>query len=235
MWGRREQRSAARSRPSWPGLVPAIHVLLEYSDVRRALAPGGAGASRLGLSRPTLYASLAGRSLRLPTVPGSGNNVTKPELGTKRICAGCNAKFYDLHKTPIVCPACEAVFTLPKPAPARPRRGFEPSPVAGAGRGRARERGGGVDRERGCRGHGSEDRRRHGRRCPAAGRDGRGLSAPRRLTRRHRRARRTPASSRRQLDDLVDAVGGVVDRHLHDGVPLLDDQSGGFGSLLRHV
>jgi len=54
--------------------------------------------------------------------------VSKPELGTKRICAGCNAKFYDLHKSPIVCPACEAVFTVPKPAPARPRRGFEPAP-----------------------------------------------------------------------------------------------------------
>jgi uncharacterized protein (TIGR02300 family) len=53
--------------------------------------------------------------------------VTKPELGTKRICAGCNAKFYDLHRTPIVCPTCEAVFVLPKPAPVRPpRRGFAP-------------------------------------------------------------------------------------------------------------
>ena len=40
--------------------------------------------------------------------------MTKPELGTKRICAGCGAKFYDLHKTPIVCPTCEAVFVLPK-------------------------------------------------------------------------------------------------------------------------
>jgi uncharacterized protein (TIGR02300 family) len=52
--------------------------------------------------------------------------VTKPELGTKRLCAGCNAKFYDLLKTPIVCPMCEAVFVVPKPAVSRPRRGFEP-------------------------------------------------------------------------------------------------------------
>ena len=36
--------------------------------------------------------------------------MSKPELGTKRLCAGCNAKFYDLLKTPIVCPTCEAVF-----------------------------------------------------------------------------------------------------------------------------
>jgi uncharacterized protein (TIGR02300 family) len=62
--------------------------------------------------------------------------VTKPELGTKRLCAGCNAKFYDLHKTPIVCPACQAVFELPKPAPVRGRRAAEaaaaPLPVVAA-------------------------------------------------------------------------------------------------------
>jgi uncharacterized protein (TIGR02300 family) len=62
--------------------------------------------------------------------------VTKPELGTKRLCAGCNAKFYDLHKTPIVCPACQAVFELPKPAPVRGRRAVEaavaPLPVVAA-------------------------------------------------------------------------------------------------------
>ena len=52
--------------------------------------------------------------------------MTKPVLGTKRLCAGCNAKFYDLLKSPIVCPTCEAVFVVPKPTPSRPRRGFEP-------------------------------------------------------------------------------------------------------------
>jgi uncharacterized protein (TIGR02300 family) len=61
-----------------------------------------------------------------------GNTVSKPELGTKRLCAGCNAKFYDLLKTPIVCPMCEAVFVVPKPAPSRPRRGFEPLPAIAA-------------------------------------------------------------------------------------------------------
>src|SRR5882757_7027790 len=59
-----------------------------------------------------------------------GNTVSKPVLGTKRLCAGCNAKFYDLLKTPIVCPMCEAVFVVPKPAPERPRRGYEPRPLA---------------------------------------------------------------------------------------------------------
>jgi len=36
--------------------------------------------------------------------------VAKPELGTKRLCASCGAKFYDLAKNPIVCPKCETVF-----------------------------------------------------------------------------------------------------------------------------
>jgi len=57
--------------------------------------------------------------------------VTRPELGTKRVCAGCNAKFYDLHKTPIVCPTCETVFVVPKPAPerSRPASSSRPAPV----------------------------------------------------------------------------------------------------------
>ncbi|HLN40689.1 MAG TPA: TIGR02300 family protein, partial [Xanthobacteraceae bacterium] len=32
--------------------------------------------------------------------------MAKPELGTKRLCASCSAKFYDLNKDPIHCPKC---------------------------------------------------------------------------------------------------------------------------------
>jgi uncharacterized protein (TIGR02300 family) len=39
--------------------------------------------------------------------------LAKPDLGTKRLCASCGAKFYDLSKTPIVCPKCETVFVVP--------------------------------------------------------------------------------------------------------------------------
>jgi uncharacterized protein (TIGR02300 family) len=39
--------------------------------------------------------------------------VAKPDFGTKRLCAGCGAKFYDLNKNPIVCPKCETVFVVP--------------------------------------------------------------------------------------------------------------------------
>jgi len=51
--------------------------------------------------------------------------VAKPDLGTKRLCAGCGAKFYDLNKTPIVCPKCETVFvpvvTAPRTRPEAPK------------------------------------------------------------------------------------------------------------------
>ena len=38
--------------------------------------------------------------------------MTKPELGTKRLCANCSAKFYDLNKDPIVCPKCDTVYVV---------------------------------------------------------------------------------------------------------------------------
>jgi uncharacterized protein (TIGR02300 family) len=36
--------------------------------------------------------------------------VAKPELGLKRQCMSCGAKFYDLNKDPAVCPKCGTVF-----------------------------------------------------------------------------------------------------------------------------
>ncbi len=32
--------------------------------------------------------------------------MAKPEWGTKRTCQKCEARFYDLKRTPIVCPKC---------------------------------------------------------------------------------------------------------------------------------
>jgi uncharacterized protein (TIGR02300 family) len=43
--------------------------------------------------------------------------VAKPELGTKRLCAGCGAKFYDLNKDPITCPKCGTVYEVAVVAP----------------------------------------------------------------------------------------------------------------------
>jgi uncharacterized protein (TIGR02300 family) len=36
--------------------------------------------------------------------------VAKAEWGLKRTCQSCNAKFYDMNRTPIVCPKCGAAF-----------------------------------------------------------------------------------------------------------------------------
>jgi uncharacterized protein (TIGR02300 family) len=36
--------------------------------------------------------------------------VAKPEWGMKRTCHHCGARFYDLRRSPIICPKCEAVF-----------------------------------------------------------------------------------------------------------------------------
>ena len=38
--------------------------------------------------------------------------MTKPELGTKRVCTSCSARYYDLNKPPIICPKCGAPFEV---------------------------------------------------------------------------------------------------------------------------
>jgi len=38
--------------------------------------------------------------------------VAKPELGTKRLCPNCGAKYYDLNHDPIVCPRCGTPFEV---------------------------------------------------------------------------------------------------------------------------
>jgi len=52
--------------------------------------------------------------------------VARPELGTKRLCANCGAKFYDLSKDPIVCPKCHTVRAL---VAASTRQRAEPAPA----------------------------------------------------------------------------------------------------------
>ncbi len=42
--------------------------------------------------------------------------MVKPEWGTKRLCLECGAKFYDMLRDPITCPACETVLK-PEPPP----------------------------------------------------------------------------------------------------------------------
>ena len=46
--------------------------------------------------------------------------MAKPEPETKRLCANCSAKFYDLNKDPIVCPKCQTVMELAAVSARRP-------------------------------------------------------------------------------------------------------------------
>ena len=57
--------------------------------------------------------------------------MAKPELGTKRLCGSCGAKFYDLSKDPIICPKCGTVFEIVVPV-AR-GRAAEAAALAAAG------------------------------------------------------------------------------------------------------
>jgi uncharacterized protein (TIGR02300 family) len=47
--------------------------------------------------------------------------VAKPELGSKRQCQNCGAKFFDLNRDPILCPKCGATFQPPVVARAAAR------------------------------------------------------------------------------------------------------------------
>ena len=46
--------------------------------------------------------------------------MVKAEWGTKRICLSCGARFYDMNREPIVCPACSTA--LDPVVQSRPRR-----------------------------------------------------------------------------------------------------------------
>lgn len=48
--------------------------------------------------------------------------MAKQELGIKRICPKCSAKFYDLNRNPAQCPACEHSFDPEIPLKKRGKR-----------------------------------------------------------------------------------------------------------------
>ncbi len=41
--------------------------------------------------------------------------MVKPELGLKRICVSCSTRFYDLSKSPAVCPKCGTEQPIEQP------------------------------------------------------------------------------------------------------------------------
>jgi len=55
-----------------------------------------------------------------PTAACGVCGVVKAEWGTKRICLNCGARFYDMNRDPIVCPACSTA--LDPVVQSRPRR-----------------------------------------------------------------------------------------------------------------
>jgi len=53
--------------------------------------------------------------------------LVKADLGTKRACPSCNARFYDLAKRPIECPKCG--FSYEPEALFKQRRNRAPEPA----------------------------------------------------------------------------------------------------------
>lgn len=49
--------------------------------------------------------------------------VLRPELGIKRTCVGCAARFYDMTRAPPTCPKCGAVQPADVPRPRYAGRG----------------------------------------------------------------------------------------------------------------
>ena len=45
--------------------------------------------------------------------------MAKHELGTKRVCVACATRFYDLTKSPPVCPKCGTEQPIEQPRPRR--------------------------------------------------------------------------------------------------------------------
>ena len=48
--------------------------------------------------------------------------MSKPARGTKRVCPSCGARFYDLNRSPIVCPVCQSIYQATPPPPPPPSR-----------------------------------------------------------------------------------------------------------------
>ncbi len=66
--------------------------------------------------------------------------MAKAELGTKRTCGNCAARFYDLGRDPIICPKCSTTF-IPAPvsrakpekaAPVKPKPAEDEEELEGA-------------------------------------------------------------------------------------------------------
>lgn len=58
--------------------------------------------------------------------------MAKAEWGVKRACLACGTRFYDMQKSPIICPSCETVFdpeAIFRPRRNRPAEPDTPAPA----------------------------------------------------------------------------------------------------------
>jgi len=55
--------------------------------------------------------------------------MSKPARGTKRVCPSCGARFYDLSRSPITCPVCQAVYQVTPPTSSRRSERAAPAEV----------------------------------------------------------------------------------------------------------
>src|SRR5580692_5126371 len=98
---------APRINARWEmDLSPGIWAMPFRGPAWRAVSGAGLALSIRGFKRP-LQAGLpvANAPLRQPLLHGK-HILVKADLGTKRACPSCNARFYDLTKRPIECPKC---------------------------------------------------------------------------------------------------------------------------------
>ena len=70
---------------------------------------------------------MANAPLHNPLLHGK-HNLVKADLGTKRACPSCTARFYDLDKRPIECPKCG--FSYEPESLFKQRRSRQPEPAA---------------------------------------------------------------------------------------------------------
>jgi uncharacterized protein (TIGR02300 family) len=65
-------------------------------------------------------------------IQGKSPMSSKAARGTKRLCEGCGAKFYDLNNDPIICPMCEEEFKIAKPVDDKEAKAREAEELAAA-------------------------------------------------------------------------------------------------------
>ena len=95
-----------RGRRAIKGAGPAEHAW------QRAISTPNAGLT-----------GAAGDGMGAPSAPAIGEarrTMAKPELGNKRVCVACSARFYDLNRVPAICPKCNTEQPAEQPRLKRP-------------------------------------------------------------------------------------------------------------------